>query len=776
MHKVFYIFLGLLVFCPLAFGTVEPWSLALMETACFAGLLAFFAVHRGPLRAVPGFIPLVVFLDFILLQIIPLPAQVVKIISPETFALYSNTIGILGTPDWMSLSVDIHSTVAEFFRYGSYLCFYFLGVQLLADSSRLRFAVKVAVACGFGIALIAFLQEYMGNGKIFWLRQPPAGTHMVGPYVYSNHFAGYMGMVTPLAICLFFYYRPRLGYAGSLKEKTIALFSSSHNLSHIYWGSMAVVMAASITMSLSRGGILSFSAACLVLLVIFVGKQRKASSLLFAVGFLVLVVLAADWFASGNVIEEFSRAYDGQGNISDLRFTYWQDSVNVIRDFPVTGTGMGTFGNIFPTYQTRQLPGFFIYHAHNDYLELLTDGGLIAFGCAAVFLFLLVVKTFRQLRQRQDRYAGYLYWGALAGILAILLHSITDFNFQSGANGLYFYFLASLLVSGAYTGVRGSKLKELGAGRGGRLLMIIVIFALFTGSLLFNGGTLMGSYFARDIGPISWTAETPEPKLETARQDAAQALRYDPFNSYYHYVYGYSSELLGLQKEARKGYIRAISLNPAQSVYNQDFGFFLAASGDVAAGEKFLEAGIRHDRANEVRYRDAASWFFYRGDREKTLTLSQAAMQVYPEGAGEDIAFLYTNGFSNKEIRAILPERVPAHLAFARHLKELHEDDGAANGYRQALRYMQNEKKVLPGPFLEAGGYFLAAGQPGEAALILQEGVRLLPSHVRLRQQLAAVYAELGLPDKAAAEYRMALTLEPGNEKIRMLLNKIEAQ
>ena len=774
MKKVFYIFLGLLVVCPLAFGTVEPWSIALMETACLAGLLAFFVKNRGSLRVVPGFIPLAVFLAFILLQAIPLPARVVKIISPETFAVYSGTLGILGPLDWISLSVDRHSTLAEFFRYASYACFYVLAVQLLADSSRLRLAVKVAVTCGFVIAMVAFLQEYMGNGKIFWLRQPPAGTRMVGPYVYSNHFAGYMGMVTPLAISLFFYYRPRLGYAGSLKEKTIALFSYPHNLSHIYWGTMAVVMAASICMSLSRGGILSFSAACLVLLVIFVGKQRKIAPLLLAVFFLVLVVLAADWFASENVVERFSRSYDQQGNISDLRFTYWQDAVNVIRHFPLTGTGMGTFGNIFPTYQTQQIPGFFIYHAHNDYLELLTDGGVIAFGCAAVFLCMLVVKTFRQLTQRQDRYAGYLYWGALAGILVILLHSFMDFNFQSGANGLYFYFLASLLVSGAYTGVRGSKLEKLEAGRFSRLTMMAVIFAVFAASLLFNGGTLLGSYYARDIGPISWTAQTPKPKLAAVREDSAQALRYDPFNSYYHYVYAYSSELLGLQKEARKGYIRAISLNPAQSMYNQDFGFFLAAGGDAETGKKFLEAGIRHDRTNEERYRDVAGWLIDQGERDEALGLSQNAMQVYPQGAGEDIAFLYNNGFSNKEIRAVLPERAPAHLAFAWHLKELHEDDATANAFRQALRYMQNEEKPQPAAFLEAGRYFLTAGQPGEAALALQEGVKLLPSHIGLRQQLAAVYTQLGLPDKAAAEYRMALTLEPGNEKIRMLLKKIE--
>jgi len=776
MKMVFFIFLGLLVFCPLAFGTVEPWSLALMETFCFAGLLAYLIVNRGPLRAVPGLVPLAVFLAFIVLQAVPLPAGVVKIISPETFEVYSGTIGILGPLDWISLSVDKHSTFAEFFRYASYVSFYVLGVQLLADSSRLRFAVKTVVVCGFAIAVLAFLQEYLGNGKIFWLRKPPGGTHMVGPYVYRNHFAGYMGMVTPLAISLFFYYRPRLGYAGSLKEKWIALFSYPRNHSHIYWGAMAIVMAASICMSLSRGGIISFSAASLVLLGIFVIKQRQTSTLLWAVCFLGLVILAADWFAYGNVVERFSSTFDQEGNINTARFAYWQDAVNVIMHFPIFGTGMGTFGNIFPTYKTLNLPGHFIYHAHNDYLELLTDGGLLGFACAALFLCLLVARSSRQLRRRQDPYAGYLYWGALAGILAILLHSFTDFNFQSGANALYFYFLASLLVSGAYTSVRGSRLRQAEAGWGSRLAIMALVAAVFAGSLLFNGGMLAGRYYARDIGPISWTAQTPAVKLESVRQASAEALRYDPLNSYYHYLYGYASQLLGLQKEAEKGYIRAISLNPAQSMYNQDFGFFLATNGDVNTGEKFLAAGMRHDRTNEERYRDAAAWYLARGERERTLFLSQTAMQVYPRGAGEDIAFLYDNGFTKEEIRAILPERVAAYIAFARYLKDLQEDDAAANAYRQALRCVQNEERVEAAPFSEAGRYFLQADRPDEAAQVLQEGVRLLPSHAGLRQQLAAVYLLLGLHERAVAEYRMVLTLEPGNEKIRALLQNIEGR
>ena len=185
---------------------------------------------------------------------------------------------------------------------------------------------------------------------------------------------------------------------------------------------------------------------------------------------------------------------------------------------------------------------------------------------------------------------------------------------------------------------------------------------------------------------------------------------------------------------------------------------------------------MRHDRTNEERYREAARWYLARGERAKTLFLFQNAMQVYPKGAGEDISFLDENGFTMEEIRAILPERAPAYIAFARHLKDLQEDDAAANAYRQALRYVQNEERVEAAPFAEAGRYFLQADRPDEAAHVLQQGVNLLPSHAGLRQQLAAVYLLLGLHERAVAEYRMVLTLEPGNEKIRALLQNIEGR
>jgi hypothetical protein len=87
----------LLIFSPLAFGTVEEWSLAVLE---ITAVLAFCILLSNQIRNkkalfhdIPGFTPLMLFLAYIAFQLIPLPPALVKIISPDTYTLYSETIG-----------------------------------------------------------------------------------------------------------------------------------------------------------------------------------------------------------------------------------------------------------------------------------------------------------------------------------------------------------------------------------------------------------------------------------------------------------------------------------------------------------------------------------------------------------------------------------------------------------------------------------------------------------------------------------------------------------
>jgi hypothetical protein len=143
-----------LFFAPLAFGTTEAWSRAILVLAVFlCGTLYFYdAVKRKrPFYSVPGLIPLVGLAGVMVVQILPLPAFWVKLISPATYALYQETLGLTGPVHWMRLTVDLKATLLVMVRFSAYILFYAVSVQLLSDGKFLRRTVSLIV--GFGAVL-----------------------------------------------------------------------------------------------------------------------------------------------------------------------------------------------------------------------------------------------------------------------------------------------------------------------------------------------------------------------------------------------------------------------------------------------------------------------------------------------------------------------------------------------------------------------------------------------------------------------------------------------
>ena len=113
------LFFFVIIFSPLAFGTVEPWSYAVMEiSVCSALFLYYIFIYKtnSELYKVPGIIPLSLFLLYILIQIIPLPPQIIKIISPASYEIQDAAFK-------MTISVHPRATLLEFFRYTTYLVF-----------------------------------------------------------------------------------------------------------------------------------------------------------------------------------------------------------------------------------------------------------------------------------------------------------------------------------------------------------------------------------------------------------------------------------------------------------------------------------------------------------------------------------------------------------------------------------------------------------------------------------------------------------------------------
>ena len=207
-----------------------------------------------------------------------------------------------------------------------------------------------------------------------------------------------------------------------------------------------MLLAFSVFVSLCRGGIVTILASMILFALLYSYKRRNLGRATLWVA-LCLALLAVSWFGWQPIIDEFDKAFDTSGAIRDARFQLWSDTLVLIRDFPLVGGGFGTFVDLYPSYKTLTTNLVFD-HAHNDYLELAANGGLLGFILAAWFCVAVLLHGWRKVLVRRDRLAVLAGIGAIVSICALLMHSVVDFNLQNGAVGLYFFFVCGLAGGG----------------------------------------------------------------------------------------------------------------------------------------------------------------------------------------------------------------------------------------------------------------------------------------------------------------------------------------
>lgn len=468
----------LLIFTPLAIGTTQPWSIAIMEIAAFivfgAWLLKVVSRARGAgcreqgaerraqgagrrgqsaereragkLRKSVLLVFLIALIFIIIFQIIPLPDRVLALISPSAFQTYK-TFANDATDAWWTISICPDVTTQELFKLLSYAAVFFVVISHYRTKEQVSGLARTIIYMGCFLAVFAVFQKITWNGRLFWfypLREGLTSSmgSIWGPYINHNHFAGYMEMAIPLAIGFLLYEISRMGNLFHIPlSRRIARFLDSGDIVAMALLSLAVVtMSAALFMSLSRGGIIGFTVSMFFFLLITRTRRslRKKTGIIALLGIVIFfVVVMASW----DRMEDRFKEIGEEQKIK--RPEVWADTVNIVKDFPISGTGLGTFGGIYPRYQTRNSRLLF-KHAHNDYIEILTDTGIIGFiiiiGMASLF-FYSVIKAWRR---RHNNFVKCMAAGGLTSCVAIAVHSFTDFNLRIPANAMLLTVIAGI--------------------------------------------------------------------------------------------------------------------------------------------------------------------------------------------------------------------------------------------------------------------------------------------------------------------------------------------
>jgi O-antigen ligase/Tfp pilus assembly protein PilF len=769
MPRIAYsLFIVTLIFAPLAFGTVELWSYTVMELMiCVSALFLFASYRQNKFYQVPGMVPLLLVCGMILFQTIPLPASLVQLISPETHQIYQDTLGAVSPVRWMPISIYPRSTLMTFICVSSYVLFYAIAVQFLSNAALLR--KTLSILAGFGAVLAVFvifefftkiLNNYpFAHEKILFFRESVHGGRSVGPYVNRNHYAGLVEMIFPLVLGLFLVYRPVIARVA-FKKQLADFFLQKRIHFHLLCGAAAVLIATSLFVTLSRGGILSLtlSMGMLALFLILKTNQKR-------VGIFVGIIFVMVFFLTGTdawyrILARFESTWNEAGEISTGRFVYWADSIEIIKDFPAFGAGAGAFEYIYPKYRTY--PGNnLLEHAHNDYLEFLATGGIIIAGLMLFALIFILYKAFQIYGKRREAYAIYIFVSALAAVFSILLHSFVEFNMQIGANGLYFFFILAVATSSANTRFRnGLPATYLKPSTAKFYIPLLAAFCLAAGVLYVNFGALLGNLYFSDFQNVNLNNDISSENLPLLHRAAQKAAAADPVNPEYSYILAKTSAAMKQADTALHYYKKSLRLAPLNSRYLKDAGDFLSGQGNHGAADQLMRIAISFDHHNPMAYFSYASWLFQENQMEKGLGILQSVMSLYPETTNTCLALMVWFGLNEEQMREALPDRVQPNLVFADYLVSKGNYEKAEASYVEALYYLSHENEIKIAFFLKVYQFFMDKKKYEKALHIIEQAIQYIPGDYSLHNIAGNLYETIGITYRADEEYRKASILK----------------
>ncbi len=456
------LFLGLrllLFWAPVPLASNRPWAWALLVV--WASLLGLFWLVARWLGRVPALAPapllrwplvlIAAGIALLCLQWLPLPARVLRLLSPSALQAYEAVSAApLATA---SLSVERFATLQMLLKTVALGTVFWLVVALARRTEHLERLAYTFVYAGLFQALLG-IALHMGEANYTIFYEPFTHEVAKGTFVNRNHFAAFLNICLAMGIGLMIGKldaQPLSTWRQRLRWLASVLLSEKARLRV-----MLVIMVIALVLTRSRGGNSAFFIALLVTGIIAVPLLRNTSrpAAWFIASLVVLdVVIIGSWVGVEKVVHRLSETslvkQEGHSEESvQERVDPGLKALASLKDYPVFGSGGGTFYAVFPKYRPPETRGYYD-HAHNDYAQLAVEGGLSGVAIAALGLGLLLAAALLTLASRKYRSLrrGLAFSGAMA-LATLLIHSWTDFNLQIPAVALAATVLCAMICAG----------------------------------------------------------------------------------------------------------------------------------------------------------------------------------------------------------------------------------------------------------------------------------------------------------------------------------------
>ena len=439
---IFGALVGLLFWVPLPLGSNRTWALGVLVAWAFvllAGVAYVWRRHSDAAwqRLAQFGVPLTLLGAFVALvwaQTWPMPGQWVAAVSPESWRVETGVASA-------RFSLDVYQNRIYAAVSSAYWALFVVAVLTVRDKRRLELLAWCIVWAGLvqavlGVVLFSTTAHY----QIFFF--DTIHDRVKGSFGYHNHFAGYMELCLSVGIGLML---ARLGsdktQRGNWRHR-IARVLDFILSEKMRLRLMLVVLVIALVLTRSRMGNTGFFAAMLVVGAVTLLLTRRSAPAMVALIVSLIVVdvfVIGTWVGLEKVMERVqgtNMSIENQGaeESVELRADAARHGLDLVKAFPVFGTGGGSFYNSYIRYRTPR-PGFFD-HAHNDYVEMAADYGLVGIGLLGALVLTTAWQCLRAIAKRRSSLPRGISFGVLMAIVALAIHSTVDFNLQLPANAL----------------------------------------------------------------------------------------------------------------------------------------------------------------------------------------------------------------------------------------------------------------------------------------------------------------------------------------------------
>lgn len=443
---------ALLAFMPLAFGAVHAWSeeVVIIISAVMMLLFSLKLIFNRELKFIWtwGYLPVALFIFIVVFQLIRFPVEFIETISLHTAKLKTELLNIIPNSNAhvnsMTLSFYPYATIRQLRLVLAIACLFIVVVNIFRTPEQIKRLLLVIAVIAGGIALLTIAQVVTASDKIYWLFPTPFKLADAGPFVNHSNYSQFMNLSVGAILGLLFVKLHEAFTGQKITALVVMEYFESRPSRRIWLLVAAVVLGiTSVFVSLSRGGVISMLiAGAFTTLVLSSRRSLKGRSWIMA-----LMVLGA--FICVLYIG-FDAVYDRLATLRDLHQyeSRWQMFLNILvefKQFPLFGTGLGTYSVIYPMYDNAATASLAV-HAENEYTQCIAETGFLGFGVLMVFGSIVCLAFLKCIRSVRKPVCSAAY-GLGFGLIAILIHSLSDFGQHLPANASLSVIFCALLIS-----------------------------------------------------------------------------------------------------------------------------------------------------------------------------------------------------------------------------------------------------------------------------------------------------------------------------------------